>query len=131
MSKTTLNEALEASVDALYKPKYRFLALMPILKHVERFLGWFFIVSTLVWFIPLYFDWKILKYCIPILEIIVWTFAVWLAVQKRRYHKQVDLIAWSCSHSTGMEFEADERFKGLINMYYVDLKVKELLNGTE
>jgi hypothetical protein len=131
MSKMTLNEALEAAVDALYKPNHRFLALMPTLKYLERFLGWFFIVSTLVCFVPLYFDWSILKWGIVVLDFVVWGFAVWIAVQKKRYKKQVDLIVWSCSHSTGIEFEADDRFKNLINMYYVDLKVKELLHGTE
>lgn len=124
-----LSEALEAAVIAMYKPNHRFLALMPMQKHLERFLGRVWISLSLLWLILWCLDWTILRVLVFVLGFVVWTFLAWLARQKRKYQQQCESIANACSEATGLKFEADDNFKGLINMYYVDQIVKDLIHG--
>lgn len=129
MSKMTLTEALEASVDALFRPNHRFLQLLPILKHVERFIGRAMLLIIPIFLLSFFCEWSVIRFIVVILGAVLWGFAIWLMRNKRRYEKQVEQIAFACSESTGIDFKDDVQFRELVNMYYVDLKVKELLDG--
>lgn len=129
MNNMTLAEALEASVDALFRPSHRYLQILPYQKHFERFLGWvtlWMIPSILLTFLC---EWTIVLVIVSVAEVLAWSFGVWLAISKRRYENQIEDIALACSASTGIEFKDDMRFRELVHMYYIDLKVKELLDG--